>query len=186
MRDNIYSESDIDEKEEWGDDELTAIDLSAAFLMERANWTMFYNQKGYSGQYPFLLYAHDDADVLNERLMAEVNRAQVLNGYNKLQVDLFTRFTEHENGHVVGMAWLCVNGLRTIASDLKDDLIWLFVSGASDYLRRSYNTHGVEAEIQWFDHWSEVPSALLFEDKKPPKSNLDRAECIKFATLVSK
>ncbi|MDN4754947.1 hypothetical protein QYZ87_10545 [Porphyromonadaceae bacterium W3.11] len=184
MRDNIYSASNIDDNEEWGDDELTAIDLSAAFLLERADWTTFYNQKGYEGQYPYLLYAHDDADVLNDRLMAEVNRAQVLKGQNKLQVDLFTKFIENQNGDIVGMSWLCVNGLRSIATDLKEDLIWLFSSGTSDYLSHSYSTHGVVVDIEWFDDWAEIPQASLFDDKKPPKGNLDKADCIKFATLI--
>ena len=176
---------EVGEKEEGGDDELTAIDLSAAFLLERADWTRFYNQKGYSGSFPFLLYMHEDADILNDRLLAEVNRTQMLKGRNKLQIDLFTRFTENQDGEVVGMAWLEISGLRALAPDLVDDLVSLFQSGATVFLTQSYQTHGKEVEIKWYETYAEVPYAPLFQDKKPPKANLDLAERCKFASLKS-
>lgn len=175
---------EIDEKDEWGDDELTAIDLSAAFLLDRADWSLFYNQKGYPGVYPFLLYQHDDADILNDRLLAEVNRTQMLKGRNKLQIDLFTRFTEMPNGEVVGVAWLDISGLRALAPDLVEDLLFLFQSGATVFLSQSYQTHGKNVSIKWYDQWVDVPFAPLFQDKKPPKANLDLAERCKFASII--
>lgn len=182
--DNIYTFSEAGEQEEWGDDELTALDLSAAFLLERADWTTYFNQKGFDGSYPFLLYAHDDADVLNDRLLSEVNRTQVLTGRNKLQIDLFTRFADTPEGKVIGLGWLAVSGMRSISPDLKEDLLWLFCSGASEYLCRSYSTHGKSVRITWYERKEGVDVLPLFDGKEPPKANLERAEYIRYAVII--
>lgn len=173
------------EEESWGDDELTAIDISAPFLLEKADWTHFYNSKGFDGKYPFLLYTHEDADVLNDRLMVEVNRTQVLKGHNKLQVDLFTRFADH-NGKVVGLAWLVVSGLRTFAPDLIDDLIWLLQSGTAVYLEHAYTSHGEEAEVKWLEASDLESINELFNAKLPPRSNLELADRVSYATILPK
>lgn len=175
----------VEEEEHWGDDELTAIDISVPFLLEKADWTRFYNLKGYEGVYPFLLYAHDDADVLNDRLMLEVNRTQVLKGHNKLQTDLFTRFEDSESG-VVGLVWLVISGLRTFAPDLIEDLIWLLRSGTEVYLEHAYTSHGEEAAVKWLEVQELGATYKLFESKLPPKSNLDLADRVCYATILPK
>ncbi|MDO5016874.1 MAG: hypothetical protein Q4E10_00750 [Porphyromonas sp.] len=176
---------DIDNEEAWGDDELTALDISAPFLLEKADWTLFYNSKGYEGQYPFLLYSHDDADVLNDRLLAEVNRTQVLTGHNKLQIDLFTRFTDHE-GETVGFVWLEISGTRAFAPDLLDDLEWLLKSGVKAYLERAYTSHGKEGVLEWQEAISTHPAYSEIEKKLPPQSNLEMADRLAVATLIPK
>lgn len=175
----------IDEIEAWGDDELTAIDISAPFLLEKADWTAFFNQKGYEGQFPFLMYAHEDAEVLNDRIMAEVNRTQVLKGHNKLQVDLYTRFADHGES-VVGFVWLTISGSRSFAPDLLDDLQWLLQSGAKAYLEHAYTSHGEEGVVTWREEIASHPAYPEVAEKLPPKSNLQLADRIATATLLPK
>lgn len=171
-----------EEQEAWGDDELTAIDISAPFLLEKADWTKFFNDKGYNGQYPFLLYSHEDAEVLHDRLLAEVNRTQVLKGHNKLQCDLYTRFVDFE-GSVVGFVWLAISGTRSFAPDLLDDFEKLLQSGVSSYLEHAYTSHGEEAQVTWQETLTTLPAYTRVEPKLPPKSNLELADRISFATI---
>lgn len=177
--------SEIETKEQWGDDELTAIDISAPFLLEKADWTSFYNAKGYEGTYPFLLYAHEDAEVLNDRLMAEVNRTQTLTGHNKLQVDLFTRFSDH-NEEAVGFVWLVISGTRSFAPDLLDDLEWLLRSGATFYLQHAYTSHGKEGVVTWMEDISSHPAYAQVMEKLPPRGNLELADRLSLALLCPK
>ncbi|MDO5035758.1 MAG: hypothetical protein Q4D93_02225 [Porphyromonas sp.] len=175
----------IDEKDAWGDDELTALDVSPAFLLERADWSNFYNEKGYTGSYPFLLYMHEDAEVLDERLLAEVNRTQSLEGKNKLQLDLFTRFIDRE-GEVHGAAWLLVSGMRSIAPDLKEDLVRLFRMGAKAWIEESYESHGAVAVVHWMEESEEQEAWMRdFEDKRPPLSNMQYADFISTARITA-
>lgn len=182
MREREY-DLHVEEEEMWGDDELTAIDISAPFLLEKADWTKFFNQRGYDGQYPFLLYSHEDAEVLHDRLLAEVNRTQVLKRHNKLQCDLYTRFADYDS-HVVGFVWLAVSGTRSFAPDLLDDLEWLLRSGVTTYLEHAYTSHGEEAKLTWVDDLRLQPAYANVETHLPPKSNLEQADRLSFATIL--
>ncbi len=173
------------EKEAWGDDELTAIDLSIPFLLEKADWTTFYNSKGYEGQYPFLLYSNEDADILNDRLLSEVNRTQILTGHNKLQADLFTRFIDH-NDTVIGFIWLSISGTRAFAPDLLPDLEWLIKSGTTAYLQSAYSTDCSEVIVDWQKDIERHPSYEYVQQKLPPVSNLSTASYIFTAVLYLK
>lgn len=176
--DNNYIENDP-----WGDDELTAIDLSAPFVLDKSDWTAFYNAKGYDGKYPFLLYAHEDADVLNDRIMAEVNRTQVLTGHNKLQLDLFTRFADI-NGEEVGFLWVACSGLRTFATDLQEDFIWLVRSGVEAYLKSAYAKGEAIPQIHWHNSTEESGIYDHFEAKQPPVANTSQADVMLYAHLT--
>ena len=173
----------VEEEEVWGDDELTAIDLSAPFLLEKAEWTKFFNDKGYDGQYPFLLYSHEDAEVLHDRMLSEVNRTQMLTGHNKLQCDLYTRCVDHEGG-VAGFAWLAINGTRSFAPDLLDDLERLLRSGVTAYLEHAYTSHGAKAQLTWVEDPTCHPAYAALADHLPPKSNLERADRLSCATIL--
>ncbi len=172
-----------EENEAWGDDELTAIDISIPFLLEKADWTRFFNDKGYEGQYPFLLYSHEDAEVLHDRMLAEVNRTQMLKGHNKLQCDLYTRFVDGRDG-VVGFVWLAIGGTRSFASDLLDDLQWLLQSGVSTYLKHAYTSHGEVAQLSWVEELTNHPAYPMVETQLPPKSNLELADRLSYATIL--
>lgn len=173
----------VEEQDAWGDDELTAIDLSAPFLLEKADWTKFFNDKGYDGQYPFLLYSHEDAEVLHDRILAEVNRTQMLKGHNKLQCDLYTRFVDYEE-KVVGFAWLAISGTRSFAPDLLDDLEWLLQSGVTTYLEYAYTSHGEVAQLTWLEELSQHPAYNTVLHRQPPKSNLETADRLSTATIL--
>lgn len=172
-------------EEAWGDDELTAIDISAPFLLEKSDWTHFFNAKGYPGQYPYVLYTHEDAEVLNDRIMAEVKRTQVLPGHNKLQCDLYTRFVDH-HGSVVGFAWLAISGTRSFAPDLLDDLQWLLVSGTTAYLQQAYTWHGTAPQLTWQEGEPTHPAYKLLGEGVPPRGNLQLADRLTTATILPK
>ncbi len=174
--------SEIEMNEQWGDDELTAIDFPIPFLLEKADWTSYFNNKGYSGAYPYLLYMHEDAEVLNDRLMAEVNRTQTLTGHNKLQVDLFTRFSDH-NEEAVGFVWLLISGTRSFAPDLLDDLEWLLRSGTTYYLQHAYTSHGKQGVVTWVEELASHPAYTQVEKKLPPRGNLKLADRLAMAIL---
>lgn len=178
---NEYQLNSIEE-EAWGDDELTGIDISIPFLLEKADWTSFYNQKGYPGKYPFLLYSNDDAEVLNDRILSEVNRTQILTGHNKLQADIYTRFTDHDD-QVVGFVWLAISGTRSFASDLLEDLQWLLKSGVKAYLEHAYTSHGKEASVEWTPIEQHI-SYKYIQDKLPPKSNVELASYLFSGTIT--
>ncbi|MBR8712989.1 hypothetical protein [Porphyromonas levii] len=182
MNENEYNLR-AEEEEAWGDDELTAIDLSIPFLLEKADWTKFFNTLGYDGQYPFLLYGHEDAEVLHDRLLAEVNRTQILQGHNKLQCDLYTRFGDYE-GKVVGFVWLAISGTRAFAPDLLDNLQWLLQSGTTTYLEHAYTSHGAEAELTWLETPTQYPAYATVEAHQPPQSNLQLADRLSIATIL--
>lgn len=182
MSERKSQENGYVENDPWGDDELTAIDLSAPFVLDKSDWTTFYNSKGYDGKYPFLLYSHEDADVLNDRIMSEVNRTQVLTGHNKLQLDLFTRFVDID-GEEVGFVWVIVSGLRTFASDLKADFVWLVQSGINAYLKSVYTKEEKVPEIHWHKEPQESSLYKHFTAKMPPAANTSQADVMLYADM---
>ena len=140
---------DIDDK--WGDTQLTANNVSAARLLNRADWEEFFRHKGYSESFPMVTYAHDEADRLYSDLITEAGLAQSPDRQPRLRIGTFTRFTDLENGTVEGAAWLVVEGLNGVREELRRDMITLLHSGATDWLRESYTEEGIAPLIDWVE-----------------------------------
>lgn len=150
--------AELDDKDVWGDDQLIASDVSIPYLLEKADWSGLFNGKGFSGQYPMVLFMHEEVEELNDRLMDEINRTQVLSGAQKLRVDVTTKFVG-EDQDASGMALLLVSGLDEFEAKYHDDLFYLLRSGVKAWLTEAYSTHGVMPRVEWSekDHTSLEP-----------------------------
>lgn len=141
--------AEIDNNDVWGDDQLIASDISIPFLLQKADWTAFFSQKGFEGPYPMVLFMYDEAEQLNDALMGEVNRTQVLSGEKQLRVDVATKFVDTEGETPTGRALLKVSGLSEFDGRLVEDILFLLRSGVHAWLMESYSTHGVIPEVEW-------------------------------------
>lgn len=147
----------IDKDDKWGDTQLTANNVSAARLLNRANWEEFFRHKGYSESFPMVTYAHDEADRLYSDLITEAGTAQSPDRQPRLRIGTFTRFADLEDGTVEGAAWFVVDGLDGVRGELRRDMITLLISGATDWLRESYTEEGIIPLIEWVET---LPEAL--------------------------
>lgn len=142
--------AELENKDVWGDDELIAPDVSIPYLLQGADWTGLFNQKGFDGQYPMVLFMHDEAERLNDALMEEINRTQVLTGDKQLRVDVSTKFIDID-GQPTGRALLCISGLSEFDARYTDDLMYLLRSGVGGWLTECYSTHGITPRVEWLD-----------------------------------
>lgn len=149
---------DIDDK--WGDTQLTANNVSAARLLNRADWEEFFRHKGYRESFPMVTYAHDEADRLYSDLITEAGLAQSPDRQPRLRIGTYTRFTDLENGTVEGAAWLVVEGLDGVREELRRDMITLLHSGATNWLRECYTEEGIVPLIDWVETLPETLQSL--------------------------
>ena len=124
--------------DKWGDTQLTANNVSAPRLLNRADWSGFFASKGYDESFPMVIYAHDEADQLYSDLITEAGLAQSPDRQPRLRIGAFTRFVDIEDGTVEGAVWLVLEGLDGVQEELRQDLITLLLSGTADWLRESY------------------------------------------------
>ena len=150
----------IDKDDKWGDTQLTANNVSAARLLNRANWEEFFRHKGYSESFPMVTYAHDEADRLYSDLISEAGLAQSPDRQPRLRISAFTRFTDLEDSTVEGAAWFVVEGLDGVRGELRQDMITLLLSGALDWLRESYTEEGIVPLIDWVETLPETLQSL--------------------------
>ena len=141
----------IDKDDKWGDTQLTANNISAARLLNRADWGEFFRHKDYSESFPMVTYAHDEADRLYSDLITEAGLAQSPDRQPRLRVGAFTRFADLEDGTVEGAAWLVVEGIDGVREELRRNMITLLISGATDWLRECYTEEGIEPLIDWVE-----------------------------------
>ena len=150
----------IDTDDKWGDTQLTANNVSAARLLNRADWSEFFHQKGYSESFPMVTYVHDEADRLYSDLITEAGVAQSTDRQPRLRIGTFTRFIDLEDGTVKGAAWLVLVGLDGVRGALRRDMITLLLSGALDWLRQSYTEEGIVPLIDWVETLPETLQSL--------------------------
>ena len=144
----------------WGDTQLTANNVSATRLLNRADWSGFFASKGYNESFPMVIYAHDEADQLYSDLITEAGLAQSPDRQPRLRISAFTRFTDLEDGTVEGAAWFVVEGLDGVRGELRQDLITLFLSGTADWLRESYTMDEIAPQIDWVETLPEILETL--------------------------
>lgn len=140
--------AELDDKDVWGDDQLIASDVSIPYLLQYADWTGLFNQKGFDGQYPMILFMHEEAERISDALMSEINRTQILSGDCQLRVDVATKFLDH-GPDVTGRGLLVVSGLDEFCSDYLADFLYLIRSGVQAWLTGCYSTHGVTSIVEW-------------------------------------
>ncbi len=149
---------EIDDK--WGDTQLTANNVSATRLLNRADWSGFFASKGYNESFPMVIYAHDQADELYTDLITEAGLAQSPDRQPRLRIGAFTRFADLENDTTEGAAWLIVEDLDGVREDLRQDLISLLLSGTKDWLRESYTMDEIAPQIDWVETLPEILETL--------------------------
>lgn len=151
---------DIEIDDKWGDTQLTANNVSATRLLNRADWSGFFATKGYTESFPMVIYAHDEADQLYSDLVTEAGLAQSPDRQPRLRIGAFTRFADLEDGSTEGAAWLVLEGLDGVQEELRQDLITLLLSGTKDWLRESYTMDEITPQIDWVETLPEVLQAL--------------------------
>lgn len=149
---------EIDDK--WGDTQLTANNVSATRLLNRADWSGFFASKGYNESFPMVIYAHDEADLLYSDLITEAGLAQSPDRQPRLRIGAFTRFADLEDGTVEGAAWLVMEGLHGVREELRQNLITLLLSGTADWLRESYTMDKITPQIDWVETLPEILEPL--------------------------
>lgn len=151
---------DIEIDDKWGDTQLTANNVSATRLLNRADWSGFFASKGYTESFPMVIYAHDQADELYTDLITEAGLAQSPDRQPRLRIGAFTRFADLENDTTEGAAWLIVEDLDGVREDLRQDLITLLLSGTADWLRESYTMDEIAPQIDWVETLPEILETL--------------------------
>ena len=151
-------DTEIDDK--WGDTQLTANNVSATRLLNRADWSGFFASKGYTESFPMVIYAHDEADQLYSELITEAGLAQSPDRQPRLRIGAFTRFADLEGGTTEGVAWLVVEGLDAVREERRQDLITLLLSGTADWLRESYTMDEITPRIDWVEALPEILETL--------------------------
>lgn len=146
--------------DKWGDTQLTANNVSATRLLNRADWSGFFASKGYNESYPMVIYAHDEADQLYSDLITEAGLAQSPDRQPRLRIGAFTRFADLEDGTTEGAAWLVLEGLDGVQEELRQDLITLLLSGTADWLRESYTMDMITPQIDWVETLPEILETL--------------------------
>ena len=151
---------DIEIDDKWGDTQLTANNVSATRLLNRADWSGFFASKGYTESFPMVIYAHDQADELYTDLITEAGLAQSPDRQPRLRIGAFTRFADLENDTTEGAVWLIVEDLDGVREDLRQDLITLLLSGTADWLRESYTMDEIAPQIDWVETLPEILETL--------------------------
>ena len=151
---------DIEIDDKWGDTQLTANNVSATRLLNRADWSGFFASKGYTESFPMVIYAHDEADQLYSELITEAGLAQSPDRQPRLRIGAFTRFADLEDGTTEGAAWLVVEGLDAVREERRQDLITLLLSGTADWLRESYTMDKITPQIDWAETLPEILQTL--------------------------
>ena len=151
---------DIEIDDKWGDTQLTANNVSATRLLNRADWSGFFAGKGYTESFPMVIYAHDQADELYTDLITEAGLAQSPDRQPRLRIGAFTRFADLENDTTEGAVWLIVEDLDGVREDLRQDLITLLLSGTADWLRESYTMDEIAPQIDWVETLPEILETL--------------------------
>ena len=151
---------DIEIDDKSGDTQLTANNVSATRLLNRADWSGFFASKGYTESFPMVIYAHDQADELYTDLITEAGLAQSPDRQPRLRIGAFTRFADLENDTTEGAAWLIVEGLDGVQEELRQDLITLLLSGTADWLRESYTMDEIAPQIDWVETLPEILETL--------------------------
>ena len=151
---------DIEIDDKWGDTQLTANNVSATRLLNRADWSGFFAGKGYTESFPMVIYAHDQADELYTDLITEAGLAQSPDRPPRLRIGAFTRFADLEDGTTEGAAWLVLEGLDGVQEELRQDLITLLLSGTADWLRESYTMDEIAPQIDWVETLPEILETL--------------------------
>ena len=146
--------------DKWGDTQLTANNVSAPRLLNRADWSGFFASKGYTESFPMVIYAHDEADQLYSDLVTEAGLAQSPDRQPRLRIGAFTRFADLEDGSTEGAAWLVLEGLDGVQEELRQDLITLLLSGTADWLRESYTMDEITPLIDPTETLPEILQAL--------------------------
>lgn len=158
----MIQDIDLDEDDKWGDTELTAGNMSAARLLNEADWNDFFRNKGYSEPFPLVIYAHEEADDEYSALIAAAGLSQAPDRNPRLQIKAFTRFADLGEDDVEGGAWLVIEGIEAVVDYLREDMKTLLLSGVTDWLTRSYTLDDVTPTVEWVDH---LPDHL--EEKDP-------------------
>lgn len=146
--------------DKWGDTQLTANNVSAPRLLNRADWSGFFASKGYTESFPMVIYAHDEADQLYSDLVTEAGLAQSPDRHPRLRIGAFTRFADLEDGSTEGAAWLVLEGLDGVQEELRQDLITLLLSGTADWLRESYTMDEITPRIDTTEALPEILETL--------------------------
>ena len=136
------------EKEYWGDDELIARDLSGTMLLSRADLTRFFNQKGYPGTYPALLFFSDDAERLNDLIFSEIARSQSPDASPRFVIDAETKFEGREEASF-GRITVRMSGDGGLDASVREEIILLMLDGIRSWLEEAYSTHGRIARLSW-------------------------------------
>ena len=139
------------ERDKWGDNQLSAQDLSAAFLSSKADWRRFFQEKGFEDPYPMVLYKEESAEEMHDELMEEMSR---WHGYKDVGLDVYTRFEGSLNESEAadrGLLLLCVRGARHLRRATSEDILWLWRSGADAWAREAYDDEEVATETKWVD-----------------------------------
>lgn len=150
----------IETDDKWGDTQLTANNVSATRLLNRADWSGFFASKGYTESFPMVIYAHDEADQLYSELITEAGLAQSPDRQPRLRIGAFTRFADLEDGTTEGAAWLVLEGLDAVREERRQDLITLLLSGTADWLRESYTMDEITPRIDTTEALPEILETL--------------------------
>ena len=136
------------EKEYWGDDELIGEDLPGMMLLQRADLTSFYNQRGFRGTYPSLLYFYDEAERLSDQIVSGLSRAQAADSAVRFVISVHTKFTGETEAEE-GSAVVRFEGSEALPEEVADDIRELMLSGIKNWLEEAYSTHGRQAILTW-------------------------------------
>lgn len=136
------------DKEYWGDDELTAEDVSGTMLLQWADLTAFFNQKGYSGTYPALIYFSEEAEKLSDMIFNELSHSQSPSQDPRFVINVYTKFKgEEEATH--GDVSVVFSGVKALYQDVSEDILFLMLDGIKHWLEGAYSTHGKKARLDW-------------------------------------
>lgn len=142
----------------WGEDSLSAKNVSASYIASMADWSSYFAAKGYAMPYPMLLYAVESAEKLYDDLMAELTQ---WHRFEDTRIDLFTLFdgaVEKEIHEHKGLLIMRVQGLSHLNPLFVPEVETILRSGAAGWVSLSYDSEQVMTRIEWIKEEDLDPS----------------------------
>lgn len=170
------------DKDVWGDNELTARDLSSSYMASMADWTAYFAEKGYTMPYPTLLYAIESAEKIYDDLMDVLTK---WHEHKDTRIDLYTRFQGDltEGVHAQrGLLLMAVLGMHHLNPLFKPEVEFVLRTAAQKWVATAYDDDTITTQLQWVpieeaDSWEHSQLAPLM-------AGYDTAPTFYFAKLT--